>query len=498
LYDQGYILVVGLSRKMLTDMVDDRLYPLLLFCHYSCGRGGAPVPNTSQQESVKPCFNIRLLLTFHTQAQALILARDINSESEVIRVFELVRNWLESQGLQGLFLEYLSWAVVAVGVIILAVITTFVTKRILLTLLSFLIRKTKTRWDDALLERRVLHRLSHLAPALVFYWFAGVFPGVESLIHNLAVIYMLIVSGLVVSSFLNAVVDIYRTMEISRTRPIKGFVQLFQILIIVLLAIFGLAVVTNQSPLVLLSGLGALTAVLLLVFKDSILGLVASFQISANNMVRIGDWIEMPKYGADGDVIDVSLHTIKVQNWNKTISTIPTYALISDTFKNWRGMEESGGRRIKRAVNIDINSISFCSEEMIERFSKYQYITEYINRKKDELARHNQEHKVDTNFLVNGRHMTNIGTFRAYVEAYLKNHPKIHQQMTFLVRQLPPGEHGQPIEIYVFSNDLRWAPYEAIQADIFDHILAVVPMFDLRVFQSPTGHDFRKLAGDRV
>jgi miniconductance mechanosensitive channel len=221
--------------------------------------------------------------------------------------------------------------------------------------------------------------------------------------------------------------------------------------------------------------------------------LVASFQITATNLVRLGDWIEVPKYGADGDVIDISLHTIRVQNWNKTISTIPTYALISETFKNWRGMEESGGRRIKRSIYIDVNSIKFCDEEMIERFSKYEFIADYVQGKKDELARYNTERKVDTSFLVNGRHMTNVGTFRAYTEAYLKNHPDVHPSLTFLVRQLQPTEHGLPIEIYVFSKVQAWAKYEAIQADIFDHLLAVVPLFDLRVYQRPSGRDFQAM-----
>ncbi|MCP4684170.1 MAG: mechanosensitive ion channel [bacterium] len=368
-----------------------------------------------------------------------------------------------------------------------------ITRRILLTALSVIIRKTKTKWDDALLERRVLHRAAHVAPALILYYFADAFPGVDDLIRRLAMVYILLIGGLVVNALANAFVDVYRTLEVARNRPIRGFVQLVQIIVYVLLAVLGIAIMFNQSPFGILGGLGAMTAVLILVFKDTILGLVASFQISATDMVRIGDWIEMPKYGADGDVMDVSLHTIKVQNWNKTISTIPTYALISDSFKNWRGMSDSGGRRIKRAVHIDITSVGFCTEEMINRFSKFQYISEYVDKKKKELAEFNEVNKFDTSELANGRHMTNVGTFRAYLEAYLKNHPKIHQSMTFLVRQLPPGEHGLPIEIYVFSNDQRWAQYEAIQADIFDHVLAVLPMFDLRAFQSPTGHDFRAL-----
>jgi miniconductance mechanosensitive channel len=217
----------------------------------------------------------------------------------------------------------------------------------------------------------------------------------------------------------------------------------------------------------------------LLVFKDSILGLVASVQLSSNDMVRIGDWIEMPKYGADGDVIDVTLHTVKVQNWDKTITTIPAYSLISNSFKNWRGMTESGGRRIKRAIYIDMASIKFCTKEMLNRFEKFQLISEYIKSKRKEIARYNKEHNIDTSELINGRNLTNVGSFRAYVAAYLHNHPKIHRGLTFLVRHLSPGENGLPIEIYVFSNDQVWANYEAIQADIFDHILGVVPLFDL-------------------
>jgi miniconductance mechanosensitive channel len=257
--------------------------------------------------------------------------------------------------------------------------------------------------------------------------------------------------------------------------------------------ILVIAMVVGRSPVVFLSGLGAVTAILLLVFKDTILGFVAGIQIAANDMVRPDDWIEMPKYGADGSVIDVTLNTVKVRNWDKTVTTIPTYALISDSFKNWRGMTESGGRRIKRALHLDMTSIRFCDEEMLDRFKKIQFIREYLERKLEEISRHNRECAVDESVLVNGRRLTNVGTFRAYIEAYLRNHPMVHQEMTFLVRHLAPTEHGLPIEVYVFSKDQRWAVYESIQADIFDHLLAVVPEFDLRVFQSPTGSDVRSL-----
>ncbi|MEC4678590.1 MAG: mechanosensitive ion channel domain-containing protein, partial [Nitrospirota bacterium] len=247
----------------------------------------------------------------------------------------------------------------------------------------------------------------------------------------------------------------------------------------------------DETPFYLLSGLGALTAVFMLIFKDAILGFVAGIQLTANKMVTHGDWIEMPKYGADGDVLEVSLTTVKIQNWDKTITTIPTYALISESFKNWRGMSESGGRRIKRAITIDMSTIQFCSDEMIEKFSKIRPIKVYIETKMKELTEYNTIHDLDDANIVNRRRLSNIGTFRAYVVAYLENHPKIHQDMTFLVRQLAPGEHGLPIEIYVFCNDTAWARYEAIQADIFDHLLAAVPEFGLKVFQNPSGNDFK-------
>ncbi|MFA9407924.1 MAG: mechanosensitive ion channel family protein, partial [Candidatus Dadabacteria bacterium] len=252
--------------------------------------------------------------------------------------------------------------------------------------------------------------------------------------------------------------------------------------------------VIGQSPAFFLGGLGAMAAVLMLIFKDPILGLAAGIQLSANKMVRVGDWIEMPKYGADGDVIDISLTTVKVQNWDKTIITIPTFALVSEGVKNWRGMSESGGRRIKRPIFIDMTSVKFCTLEMIEKFSKIQYLSNYVLDKKKELSDFNEQRNIDNTVLVNGRRMTNLGTFRAYLVSYLRDHPKINKNLTFLVRQLDPGPTGLPIEIYVFSSDQVWANYESIQADIFDHVLAVIPEFDLRVYQNPTGSDFQNLA----
>ena len=407
---------------------------------------------------------------------------------------EILKNWLINQGVTEGLADYVGWLGVALGVIILAFLSNYIAKRFLLAGVRYLVKKSRTKWDDALLEHKVFTRLSHLAPALVIYFSAYLFPSIQEPLQRFSVVYMILAGLFVFNAFLSAVVDIYRTFDVSRQRLIKSYVQIAKIVVSIFVGIIAISLVMGQKPWLLLSGFGAMTAILLLVFKDSILGLVASVQLSSNDMVRIGDWIEMPKYGADGDVIDVTLHTVKVQNWDKTITTIPAYSLISDSFKNWRGMAESGGRRIKRAIYIDMASIKFCTKEMLDRFEKFQLISEYIKSKRKEIAQYNKEHNIDTSQLINGRNLTNVGTFRAYVAAYLHNHPKIHQGLTFLIRHLSPGENGLPIEIYVFSNDQVWANYEAIQADIFDHILAVVPMFDLRLFQHPTGSDFQALA----
>jgi len=297
----------------------------------------------------------------------------------------------------------------------------------------------------------------------------------------------------VLLAFLDSLAEIFDTLEFSRMAPVKSFIQVAKILLYFFVGIFILSIILGKSPAFFLGGLGALAAVMMLVFKDSILGLVAGIQLSANKMLRIGDWIEMPKYGADGDVIDVSLTTVKVQNWDKTITSIPAFALVSNSFKNWRGMSESGGRRIKRSIFIDMSTIRFCNEEMLRRFRKFHFIAEYIEKKKSELSTINKDGHIDDSELVNGRRMTNIGTFRAYLYYYLRNHEKISNKMTFLIRQLQPTKEGLPIEIYVFSNDIVWANYEAIQADIFDHILACINQFDLKVFQNPTGSDFKSL-----
>jgi len=382
-----------------------------------------------------------------------------------------------------------------IGICVIAFIANFVTKNFILRAIEHLIYKSKTAWDDVLVKRNVLRRLSHIAPALVFYFLIPlVFEGNETvkvISQKLASIYMLIVGLLTIDAFLSVVQDIYGKFDISKQVPIRIFIQVIKVILYFLSFVVVISILAGKSPAFLIGSLGAMAAILILVFKDTILSFVAGIQLSSNKMVQVGDWIEMPKYGVDGDVIDISLTTVKVQNFDKTIVTVPPYALVTDSFKNWRGMSDAGVRRIKRAIYIDMTSVTFCDEKMINRFKKINNISQYIDDKKNELSEYNKKLNIDDSDLVNGRRMTNIGTFRAYVIAYLKEHQKISKSSTLLVRQLDPGAMGIPIEIYVFSNDTNWINYEAIQADIFDHILAIIPEFGLKVFQNPTGSDFR-------
>ena len=410
---------------------------------------------------------------------------------------EVLQRWLVNVGLGMPVAEIVAIGIALGLVILLSIISDLLARRMLLAGIGYIISRTGAKWDDILLERKVFNKLAHLVPAMVIYLATPLilkdYTGAAATIMSGVMIYIIVIGMLVLDTLLNAILEIYQTFEVSNEVPIKGFVQVLKIAVCFLGGILIIARILDKSPLYLLSGLGALTAVLMLVFKDVILGFVAGIQLSANKMVAKGDWIEMPHYGADGDVLEVALTTVKVQNWDKTITTIPTYALISGSFKNWRGMSESGGRRIKRAVNIDMSTVKFCTDDMLKRFSSIQYISDYIDRKTKEIAEENRAKNVDEADPANGRRLTNIGTFRAYAIEYLKNHPMISQEMTFIVRQLAPTEHGLPMEIYIFCKDKVWANYEAIQSDIFDHILAVIPEFDLKVFQNPTGNDFKKL-----
>ncbi|MEH7225442.1 mechanosensitive ion channel domain-containing protein [Bacillus sp. JJ1566] len=389
--------------------------------------------------------------------------------------------------------HYLAVVLMILFIALICIVANFITKKVIINIITRIVTKTKYQWDNMLLERKVFRRLSHIVPAIIIHRFSTTFPNYEHLIQIGANTYIIIVGLLVISSILNAANDIYQTYEVSKTRPIKGYIQVVKIVVITLGVILVIANFMGKSPLLLLSGVGALSAVLMLIFKDSLLGLVAGVQLTTNDMVRVGDWIEMPKYGADGDVIDISLVTVKVQNWDKTITSIPSYALISDFFINWRGMQTSGGRRIKRPLFIDTNSITFCTEEMIEKFKQIQLLSDYITRREQEIEEYNIEHDINRSNPVNGRALTNIGVFRAYISNYIHQHPGINQEMTMMVRQLAPTEHGLPLEIYAFSNDVRWAVYETTQSDIFDHLFAVAQEFGLRLFQNPSGHDLKTM-----
>ena len=355
---------------------------------------------------------------------------------------------------------------------------------------------TNQQWDNVLVEKHVFQRLLNFVPLILIYVLTSpILAGTEllALSQTLINVLFLLAAMLTVDALLSALLAIYSSSGISKEISITPFVQVLKLALYFVSGILLLSLLLQKTPLYFLSGLGALTAVLMFVFKDILMGFVAGIQLIANKMVAPKDWIEMPKYGADGDVIEITLTTVKVQNFDNTITTIPTYALINESFKNWRNMNLSGGRRIKRYVNIDLSSIKFCDTEMLERFTKIQLITNAIKDRQAEIKVSNEEKNVDESTLVNGRRLTNIGIFRSYVEAYLRHHPQISNQMTFLVRQLSPRENGLPIEIYVFCKETNWNIYEAVQADIFDHILAVVPEFDLRVFQEPSGFDFQKL-----
>ncbi len=403
---------------------------------------------------------------------------------------------LEKTGLNDEIVSILNILFGIIIILVVAWITDFVTRKIILQVLRRFAKKTKSTWDDILLEKKVFNRLAHIVPAIIIYYtIPFVLVDYEIILTVILVgtkIYLAFIVLLATDAIINSFYFIYNTLEVSKTRPIKGYVQVVKILVYFVAIIFIISIVRQKPPDKILAGLGAMAAVLMLVFKDTILGFVASIQLSANDMVRPGDWISMPSHGADGDVIDITLNTVKIQNFDKTICTVPTYALVSESFSNWRGMQESGGRRIKRHILIDMKSVKFCDDKMIQKFKKIHRLKEYIEQKEAELKKYNEELSIDNSVMVNGRRMTNIGTFRKYLEEYLKNHPKIHLGMTFLVRQLQPTEKGVPIEVYVFTNDNAWANYEAIQADIFDHIMAVLPEFELNVFQNPTGEDFKK------
>lgn len=410
-------------------------------------------------------------------------------------MLDLFGTFFENNGANEKTAGILSALALTFVLILVCVIIHIIMKKVVLRMVAKIIRSNKLSWDDALLDHKLLHRAVLIIPGIIFYSVASVYenPGLIEIIHRISSIYVMIILVFVISSLLDTIDEIYNSKPVSKVRPIKGFLQIVKIVSYIIITILIIATLIGQSPVILLSSIGALAAVFSFVFKDSILGFIAGIQLTSNDMLRIGDWIEMPKYGADGNVIEITLNTVKVQNFDKTIVTIPAYSLISDSFKNWRGMQQFGGRRIKRCFYIDVNSICFCTPEMIEKFKKVHHLRKYIEEKEKEIEQYNKDNNIDTSLVINGRRMTNIGTFRAYLNNYIYNHPGIDKDKTLIVRLLAPDEHGIPMEIYAFTKDTIWENYEKVQSDIFDHIFAVAGEFGLKIFQSPSGNDIRNL-----
>lgn len=417
-------------------------------------------------------------------------------------IFESITRYLEdwlinsgiSEGSAKIIADYSGFLLV----IIFALIVFYITEKIIVRWVHRIAVKSAANWDDAFVARKVFKRLAYLVPALIIQvclkFIIPEYPVTMVIVMVLIKAYIVSVVVIVINSVLNAFHDIYNSYEISKTRPIKGFVQVAKIFLYIIYGIILITVIfVRTEGFGWLAGLGAFSAVLILVFKDPILGFVGGIQLATNDMLRIGDWIEMPKYNADGTVVDITITTVKVQNWDKTITTIPTYFLVSDSYKNWRGMQESGARRLRRHILIDLNSIKFCTAEMLERYSKYRYVADYVNHTETELENYNKKNNIDPAIMINGHRQTNIGVFRAYLTAYLKDNPNLHQEFSLMVRQLQPTENGLPLEIYAFSKEQDWEKFEDIQSDIFDHVLAGIRFFDLRLFQGPSGNDFQTL-----
>lgn len=412
-------------------------------------------------------------------------------------ILDLIYSGLQSLGFSAELAGQVHQFIAFLGVLLVAYLADAVCRKLLLRLVERLVKQTKATWDDVVFDRKVMVHLSRMvAPILIYILLPLAFSDAQSatlsLIMRFCMIFIIVMFLSFISSLLTAVYTVYSDREQFRDRPLKGLLQTVQVILYFIGGIIVVSILIDRSPAVLLTGLGASAAVLMLVFKDSIMGFVSGIQLSANKMLKVGDWITMPKYGADGDVIEVSLNTVKVRNFDKTITTIPPYALVSDSFQNWSGMEESGGRRIKRSINIDMNSVKFCTPEMLEKYRKVQLLSSYVEKTEKVIAEYNKEHGIDNSILVNGRRQTNLGVFRAYLTCYLKSHPGVNHNMTCMVRQLQPTDRGLPLELYFFAATTSWIPYEDLQSDVFDHLLAIVSEFDLHVFQSPTGEDFRQ------
>lgn len=412
-----------------------------------------------------------------------------------------IENWIDalliSSGVSESIAIYLRLFILLVLLVLIAGTAYLITKKVIIHYIYKFVRKSPVKWDDLLAEKRVFDHVAHIIPAIIvrimapaiFSDFSQLLPVIEKLTDS----YLVIVGMAIVFAFLKAAEYWLSSLPAFSNKPLVSYFQLIRIILYVITGILVLSVLLDQTPVYFLSAFGAMTAILLLIFQNTILGLVASVQLSANDSIRIGDWVEIPKFNADGDVIEINLNNVKVQNWDKTITTIPTYHFNSDSFKNWRGMQQSGGRRIKRSIFIDVQSIKFVDPEMREKFKKNHLIRDYVTNRQQEIETFNREFEIDTSVLINGRRMTNIGVFRTYIESYLKSHPKVKQDMSIMVRQLAADNQGIPMEIYCFTDTIKWAEYEGIQSDIFDHLYSAAGFFDVKIFQSPSGMDLSRL-----
>jgi miniconductance mechanosensitive channel len=406
----------------------------------------------------------------------------------------LLYDYLRSSGLNVATAEYLNMFALLLAVLIVVFITDFVVKKILIQTFAQFAQRSKTNFDDFLITNKVPRNVAHIIPLLVAIKFVPTifydFPEFETFVEKGLEVFTIILALWIVRSVLNTVKDYFKTLPRLKDKPIDSYIQVFMIFVWIAGFLSAIAIITNTPFFKFLTAMGAASAIFILIFKDTILGFVASIQVSINNMVSIGDWITFEKYGADGDVIEINLATVKVQNFDKTITTIPTYALISDSFKNWRGMVNSDGRRIKRALNIKLDSVHYLTKDQVDKLSKIQLITAYVQKRQNDIDTYNANNNIDKSLLLNGRNLTNLGVFRKYVETYIEKHPAINKNMMIMVRQLEPTTQGVPLEIYTFSSDKRWENYEYIMADIFDHVIAAVPYFELEIFQLPSSSNF--------
>jgi miniconductance mechanosensitive channel len=405
---------------------------------------------------------------------------------------------LRDAGVHGDTRIYLRTIILLLCSILISIILWWITTNVVGRLIHRILRKSKTHWHEHLKKNKFFTALAHLVPVLFFEIMVRTvfidFPVILSFLLRMIDVTIVLISLYIIIRFLNTLGDVLLDKPKLNDKPVASYIQLSKIVITILLIVLMVSITFSIDPIVIVTSMGALTAILLLIFKDTILGFVGSIQLAANDMIRIGDWITMEKFGADGYVTEINLATIKIQNFDKTITTIPTYSFISDSFKNWRGMLDSDGRRVMRSINIKIQSVKFCTPELLEKLAEIEIIRNYINTKQAEINEYNEKNNINRQVLLNGLNQTNLGIFRHYVTTYLTTNPAINLGMDLMVRQLEPTDRGVPVQLYAFTINKKWADYEAVMADIFDHLLASVEYFELEVFEQPAGSDMRIIA----